>query len=836
MVVKRLIKIGAGVGLGFGLLLASLPFWFLPAGWHLASRYGLEWDSHGREGYGGLVLNGVRFSRDDVNFTAQTVRFKMPASWIAGLFRNDGTVFLTVSDWSVSTVLADTRPAASVENAGTQALFRAIDQAGKAWNRLRRYLPAAELRRGSVHIPALQGVLRIERADWKHGALTAEAVLIGADGTSLMEGGGEVELRWPQRGQFALSLAQQAQIRLNPPPFARMFPDAVLNRSTLHFSGGWDGGPLHFSLHQSMEADLHDGKPVHMRLVVEGDRAGVNVQALDVRMHSELLMIAEGRVPLNIHPGDGPGAFVTWNPDAPFQLRASTFPEPSFWAALGEGLPAWPVNPVLFADVHGTLSDPRGRLRLTADRVGHMLREDAAGMLPPVTDVQFDLVFSEATAVLEDFQFRVGGQPVRITAALPLGGQAWHDFLWERQLPHWSLLEGRLAITDAEMGVFSAYFPAWIAPVGSFSADLCFKPGGYLEGLVAMRGAAIRPVTPTGAISDIQGEVQFEGRAMRIAAFTGRIGDRIVKLAGEAEVTDTLGVRYTVSLTGTGIPLVRRPGFLLRGDMDVSVAGATGKNAFAHISGNVDLRNGHYLSALRLPVPGSVTEPEQRPPFFSVDLVPFGDWTLDLRIAGREFLQMRSPVFNGLLSAEFQLGGTLREPLAPGHVTVNRGSIRFPFATLNVDRGKMELTQEDPFVINLDVVGDGRVFGYDVRMTLHGTADDPVLEFASTPPLGSDAVLLMITAGQLPERELEFTGTQRAARLALFLGQNLLYELTGDENIGDRLVIQSGRNISRGGRETYAIRYRVSDRVSVTGEYDEYDAINAGIRIRLFSR
>jgi translocation and assembly module TamB len=52
--------------------------------------------------------------------------------------------------------------------------------------------------------------------------------------------------------------------------------------------------------------------------------------------------------------------------------------------------------------------------------------------------------------------------------------------------------------------------------------------------------------------------------------------------------------------------------------------------------------------------------------------------------------------------------------------------------------------------------------------------------------------------------------------------------------MSDRLMFSSGEHVSRQGRETYSIEYRLNNRWSLTGEYDEFDDYNAGVKWRVF--
>jgi translocation and assembly module TamB len=120
-------------------------------------------------------------------------------------------------------------------------------------------------------------------------------------------------------------------------------------------------------------------------------------------------------------------------------------------------------------------------------------------------------------------------------------------------------------------------------------------------------------------------------------------------------------------------------------------------------------------------------------------------------------------------------------------------------------------------------------------MEITGTAADPLVAFSSSPPLEAKQVLLMVTAGELPRNEITYGGAQRAARLGTYLGQSLINNFGGEGADADRLTISTGERVSRQGRETYNIEYQLNDRFTAVGEYDEFDAYNAGVKWRMFA-
>jgi translocation and assembly module TamB len=194
-------------------------------------------------------------------------------------------------------------------------------------------------------------------------------------------------------------------------------------------------------------------------------------------------------------------------------------------------------------------------------------------------------------------------------------------------------------------------------------------------------------------------------------------------------------------------------------------------------------------------------------------------------------------VFNGDVSANLHLQGTFRDPVAVGNLRINSGSVRFPFGSLEVQQGLIPLTLQDPFHPQLSIKAASRQFGYDIRLEVTGTVDAPVIQFSSSPPLSSEQIVLLLTAGALPQgTAYNLTSEQRAQTMALFVGRDLLASL-GYGSLGEqRLTVHSGEQISETGKPTYNVEYKLSDTVSLVGEYDRFGDLNAGIKWRIYSR
>jgi len=121
-------------------------------------------------------------------------------------------------------------------------------------------------------------------------------------------------------------------------------------------------------------------------------------------------------------------------------------------------------------------------------------------------------------------------------------------------------------------------------------------------------------------------------------------------------------------------------------------------------------------------------------------------------------------------------------------------------------------------------------------MEVSGTADAPIIQFTSNPPLSSEQIVLLVTAGQMPQGAYTLTAQQRAQTVAMFLGSDLLSKLGFGDQTEQRLIIHSGEQISTQGKPTYGVEYKLTQRWAVTAEYDRFGDYNAGLKWRIYSK
>lgn len=646
----------------------------------------------------------------------------------------------------------------------------------------------------------------------------------------------DASLSWAEQGSLQLALRgfpSEWIASVHP------LPAAQWDVQSLAFSGEWRDGPMVFSTAGGAALMLGNGRKAVVNLSARGSAEGVVLEALRVMEGDSPVLNATGRVPVTFRPTQAP--LVRVDPEGELEMEASSVPNAAFWQQLATLAGVELRAPELVARLDGTWKRPRGQVELRAERVV----TDPARFrrpLPSVENVNVAVSGDGDGIRLDRVSFAVEQQRIMASGFLPIAEGGWAE-LARNPLPALRKSAAiRIEIPDAEVRMFARFLPAALAPAGRLSADLRVERGS-LGGFVRLRDAASRPLGPLGILQDINADVEFEDRVIRLREVRALAGGRPIRLAGTVEIpaqdwlagSASAAPRYDVTLVGENLPFVRQSGLLLRGDVDLKLQSPVeGPPA---ITGKVTLRDSLFLADVRAFLPqGGAASPSRRPPYFSVDTAPLNTWGLNVSVVGSRFIRMRMPVFAGVASARFTLSGTLGEPRAIGDATVDEGQVLMPFASFDVTQGVVRLTEESPYEPTIFLRGSGRHWGYDLNLEVVGKASAPKITFSSNPALDSDDVLLMVMTGAAPRDEVTSSLTHRAVQIGAFFGQTVVGSLTGSGARPDRLSIESGERISRQGKETYEIEYKLNNRWTVTGEYDEYDEYNAGFKWRISPR
>ncbi|RKX35941.1 MAG: hypothetical protein DRP71_02000 [Verrucomicrobia bacterium] len=673
------------------------------------------------------------------------------------------------------------------------------------------------------------GVARIESAVESWIELDAEGkgggqFILSGEGHELDIG---FDLDWPDRARWSISGKNLDTSLLDG---LSDLDAGWIGIEVLRSTGEWLDGPARFSFETRGRLAQSD-ESVVFRADLAGGEDALVVNELAVSTEDADVLTIIGRIPLTLTPASVERVRINW--DAPVNFTARSAPNPAFWERLAAVTGFEIRDPDLDVALAGPMSAPTGSIRVKAGSV-ELVGESDTGVLPGISDLNLSARIMEERLVLDESSIRVEGEKLQIQGEIPLGIDRWRKLIGEGEMPDYRDATLNLRAENAQVRAFARFLPSVLGPSGTLDMDVTLLPGRRFDGYVTLEDAALRPIRPFGTMQEIGARVEFRDRTIHCRQVSAVIGGQKIGVSGEFSWDEEGRMEYDFTVKGSKVPFVREPGLVIRSDLDLRLAGS--RNGDVLLSGDLRLMDSLFVADLNSLLSGSVDSPSRRPPYFSIDTEPFAAWQLDLKVAGPKFLRVETPVFKGVFSAEFALTGTLEQPKALGDIRVDSGRVEFPFATLKLDSGTMSIREENPYDIALDLVARSRVFGFDVTMLVEGWSSSPRLVFESEPNLGSDAVLLMLTTGEIPRRSGYYSMQQRMTKLAVYLGRSLLLEFGIGSGGEDRFVIESGADISLKGRETYSVELILTEDWSLVGGYDEFDSYNGGVKWKVFSR
>lgn len=387
------------------------------------------------------------------------------------------------------------------------------------------------------------------------------------------------------------------------------------------------------------------------------------------------------------------------------------------------------------------------------------------------------------------------------------------------------------------------------------------SPGNLAVGAVARLEDGEFRFGDLPSLSSVQSRVALVEDALRIEDISGELGGAPLAVSGTiARIFDEPWI--AVEIRGGNVLLLRTSRARLRADTSLTVVGEIGA---LEAKGKVEITDGRVLQrvplfeflrtltrrvgdlANRTEPPGAGEAAGQKAAglrLFGLRDAPLKDLRFDVQVASKEPIELRANVFRGWLRPEVKLLGTGEVPFIVGSIYLDDLTLSLPATKIFVESGSLRFNEKNPLFPELSLKGSTRLRGYDVTLTISGRLDNPVVVFSSSPPLPADQLMLLVTTGKDPEAEGVESDQAALITVAKYFGIDLLTKLFGSDDIDatesilDRFEFDVGRNVSRSGNETWEVRFRLTrelasdeDTLYLTGERDEFDHYNAGLRI-----
>jgi len=642
-------------------------------------------------------------------------------------------------------------------------------------------------------------------------------------------------IEWPARVQATLAVTN-LNTRFLDAFLARPLPTASLESLVVEVSGG--RGPAMLTVAANGWWQAAPDFPIRMNARLQGDASGLQIAEFRMFEREAEALRIEGRVPL-VCGFLETGQLWRLASNRGLELDFSLAPTPTLERIGLERLGFAAANVRCEGSVSGTPAAPVGQVRLRASNLLTLASSPLAGWLPRIDGVDLILRADADHVRLDTGRFEVEGAPLDVSIALPVPRDFWIAALRGAFEVDPANLSGSARLDALPLARLASRFVPELRPEGSLSADVQLLAGWRWSGNVEFGGFGTRPLPFIGPLRDVQGRIALRDRRARLEGIAADIGGTTARIEGWFDLpavpwTEWRTPAFDIRLGGTQLALVRQADLIVRGDLDLRLQ--HGPTNAPSLAGAVVLGRSFVLSDLEAVVGNRVRAPDRPPPFFSVEQEPFAGWGLDVDIQGEECIHARSPFYTGVHSVHLKLRGTLRDPVLLGDARVVRGNLTFPYATLPVRQGLVTFTETDPTRPRVQASAGARAFGYDLLLDASGTLTDPAIRFSSSPPLSSEDILLMVTAGELPRQQMDTTAADRLSKLAILLGRDLMNKLGKPGSGEGQIIYRAGERVSARGKVTRHLEYRLTDTWSLVAEYDEFDELNAGVKWRVLRR
>lgn len=331
---------------------------------------------------------------------------------------------------------------------------------------------------------------------------------------------------------------------------------------------------------------------------------------------------------------------------------------------------------------------------------------------------------------------------------------------------------------------------------------------------------------------------------VRIVSGSGAMGGGPFEFTGAYSVGGD-APHCTLELSGENVLFARSRESLLRGDMDLRVAGPIEELA---VDGKLHITSGLVATRVEfdsLLAEGRPATSEEGLSLFSLTDAPLSDMRFNVEITSARSIGLESNVVKARIRPDLVLRGTGEVPELNGVVYIDSASLSLPASTLRVTSGTVRFDPANPFVPDLAIEGGTKMLGFEVSMIVSGPMDEPEVALSASPTMASEDILVLILTGQLPA-EIGTRGgrSDTGQSVALYFGKDLLAKwfasddpLSDEETLLDRLEFYSGQDVSRQGTPTLEASYRLrkefiraDDRLVLRLERDVWEDYNLGVR------
>jgi len=411
-------------------------------------------------------------------------------------------------------------------------------------------------------------------------------------------------------------------------------------------------------------------------------------------------------------------------------------------------------------------------------------------------------------------------KPLVIAAALPFQPGAWAR--GERKVAD-EVITASAKMERSSLGFLAVQIPAIESITGEIAID------AEIRGTVSkpeIRGSGLLDVSRlrladrnAPSLHDIDLSARFEENRVVLEKLYAVVAGGIVEGSGEAILKPGEEPVINLTLNGSEVLVFRNADVNARTDLAIRLNGPFSKAA---LTGEIGITNSRYFKNFdllpigmptrntsvlptvdRAPGGGGPAVPDLN---VGVDIPPFRDWTVDLRIHTKDPFLIRSNLVESSITADLKVQGTLARPYPVGFVEIAEGELSLPFSKIDVETGRITFDQSTGFNGAIEFKARGKADRYQISIYLFNRILSPQYVLTSIPPMPSEDIITLLATGTTRDALVgEDPGSMAASRAATLFLKNLRKsdnKIEGDPTLLDELEKRTELELGRVNQET----------------------------------
>ncbi len=486
----------------------------------------------------------------------------------------------------------------------------------------------------------------------------------------------------------------------------------------------------------------------------------------------------------------------------------------------------------------GTPAKPALNADLSFDQIVVPQKEGSfeAGELKLTLDAEDD------TADLSGVFSHPDINPLNITASLPFHPGGWAS--GERKVKE-EALKASAKMDQSSLAFLPSQVPAIESIAGTLGID------ATVSGTISapeISGSGILDVDRlrlenrnAPSFYDIDLNARFAENKITIDRLHAIVAGGVVDGSGSATFAPGEEPLLDVSLTGSEVLVVRTPDVNVRTDVDLNLVGPFSQ---ARLSGELGITNSRFfknfdLFPIGLPTRNrSVLPTVERVPRgggpavadldFGVDIEPFSNWPIDVRIYTKDPFLIRGNLAQSALEADLSIGGTLGVLNPNGYLEIAEGEFDLPFSDIDVEVGRVEFSPSTGFNGVIELKATAKADQYRINAYVYNRVLSPKWVLSSIPPMPSEDIMTLLATGTTRDELIgEGAGSVAASKAATLFFKNMRKanasadrEPSVLDELEERTELEIGGVNPETGEQTFGGKIRLWKQLFFVGDVD----------------